>query len=230
MQVVRGNIDNEENLRVLASYEDCLVNKFKACEKEAAQVRESFKEQLLEELSIRYVQVMEDATSTDEIKDEMIYDLSGYLLKTRDSVWADCDDCRKGLITTYGDLPDDFLSDEYTASRNFGNLIFVTVNFFKVIQLVENVVSQFFDNSNHVYVNNCFEEVISELCKLEVINPCCQKHEDSLPYLMMQYVHIRFHIESKRFRNIHLSKERTQMNINKKLSKIPNHEKNKPRK
>ena len=65
-------------------------------------------------------------------------------------------------------------------------------------------------------------QVMSELCKLNVLNVCCDKHEDSLPYLIMQYVHIRFHTESKRFRNIHLSSDRTQMKTNKKLSRIPN--------
>lgn len=87
MHIERGNIDNEDNLRVLVSYEECLLNKFKACEKEAAEIRESFKEQLLSELSVRYVTVMDDEMSTDETKDEMIYDMCGYLLKTRDTVW-----------------------------------------------------------------------------------------------------------------------------------------------
>ncbi|KAK4006168.1 hypothetical protein OUZ56_011323 [Daphnia magna] len=63
MHVVRGNIDNEENLRVLVSYQECLLNKFKACEKGAAQIHESFKEQLLEELSVWYVDVMDKVTS-----------------------------------------------------------------------------------------------------------------------------------------------------------------------
>ncbi|EFX76745.1 hypothetical protein DAPPUDRAFT_248400 [Daphnia pulex] len=60
MHVERGNIDNEENIRVLVSYEEGLLNKFKASEKEAAAIRESFKEQLLSDLSERYVTVMDD--------------------------------------------------------------------------------------------------------------------------------------------------------------------------
>jgi hypothetical protein len=76
MHVERGNVNNEENLRTLVSYEECLLNKFKSCEKEAAQIRESFKEQLLEELLVRYyVSVMEDQLSDVEMKDEMIYDM-----------------------------------------------------------------------------------------------------------------------------------------------------------
>ena len=100
MHVIRGNVDSAENIRILVSYQDCLVNKFKACEQEAAQLRESFKAQLLEELSIRYVEVMDDPKSSDDIKDEMIYDMCGYLLKTRDSVWKDCAECKKGLRST----------------------------------------------------------------------------------------------------------------------------------
>jgi regulation of enolase protein 1 (concanavalin A-like superfamily) len=33
---------------------------------------------------------MEDEISSDEGKDEIIYDMCGYLLKIRDSVWIDC--------------------------------------------------------------------------------------------------------------------------------------------
>jgi hypothetical protein len=46
------------------------------------------------------------------------------------------------------------------------------------------VVTNFFDNDAHIYVTNFYEEVMSELCKLNVLNVCCDKHEDSLPYLI----------------------------------------------
>jgi hypothetical protein len=223
MQVIRGNVDSAESIRILVSYQECLVNKFKACEQEAAQLRESFKEQLLEELSVRYVTVMDDPKSSDDIKDEMIYDMCGYPLKTRDSVWKDCVECKKGLLTRYGDLPSDFMSAEYTAERNYGGLLFSTVNFFKVIRLVEDILSDFFEEKDHVYVTNGYEKVMSELCKLKIINPCCKSHVESLPYLMMEYVQIRFHTESKRFRNLHLSKIRTDMNFNKKMSRTASH-------
>ncbi|XP_045024865.1 uncharacterized protein LOC123469721 isoform X2 [Daphnia magna] len=205
---------------------ECLLNKFKACEKEAARIRESFKEQLLEELSVRYVDVMDNQSSNDEVKHEMLYDMCGYLVKTRDSVWIHCPNCKKGLITKYEDLPSTFLSADYTADRNHGGLTFVTVNFFKIIQLVENVMSNFFDNDSHVYISNCYETVMSEICKLKLLNVFCFEHEESLPYIILQYVHIRFHTESKRFRNFYLSKERTQMKTNKKMSRTSIHAKN----
>jgi hypothetical protein len=171
--VEHGNVDNEDNLRILVSYEECLLNKFKSCEKEAAQIRESFKEQLLEELSVRYVSVMEDQLSDDEMKNEMIYDMCGYLVKTRDSVWKNCPDCMKAIITKYEDLPSTFLSAEYTAERNHGGLTFVTVNFLKIIRFVADVISKFFYNNEHIYVSNCYESVISELCQLKLLNIFC---------------------------------------------------------
>ncbi len=127
----------------MVSYEQCLLNKLKNCEKESAQIRESFKDKLLNELSVRYVNVMEDEISSDEGKDEIIYDMCGYLLKTRDSVWIDCDKCKKGLIIKYEDLPTNFLSAEYTAERNHGGLTFVTIHFFKIIKKVANVMTIF---------------------------------------------------------------------------------------
>ncbi|KAK4023776.1 hypothetical protein OUZ56_009172 [Daphnia magna] len=87
-------------------------------------------EELLEELSVRYVDVMDNQSSNDEVKHEMLYDMCGYLVKTRDSVWIHCPNCKKGLITKYEDLPSTFLSADYTADRNHGGLTFVTVKFF----------------------------------------------------------------------------------------------------
>ena len=66
------------------------MNKFKENEKEAAEVRESFKDKLLKELNIRYVGEMQNIP-IEEVQDELIYNLCGYLLHTRKSV-LDCED------------------------------------------------------------------------------------------------------------------------------------------
>ena len=123
-------------MTVLISYKQCLLNKFKTCEKESVQIRGAFKDQLLDELSVRYVNVIDDEISSDEAKDEMIYYMCGYLLKTRDSIWTDCDESKKGLISKYEDLLKNFLSAEYNAERSHGGLTFATVNFFKIFQKV----------------------------------------------------------------------------------------------
>ena len=123
----------------------------------------------MKELSVRYVSVMEDQLSDDEMKDEMIYDMCKYLVKTRDSVWKNCPDCMKGIITKYEDLLSTFLSAEYTAERNQGGLTFVTVNFLKIIWLREDVLRKFFYNNEHNYVSNCYKSVICELCHFKIV-------------------------------------------------------------
>ncbi|KAK4022565.1 hypothetical protein OUZ56_008025 [Daphnia magna] len=87
-------------------------------------------------------------------------------------------------------------------------------------------MKRYIDNDSHVYISNCYETVMSEICKLKLLNVFCFEHEESLPYIILQYVHIRFHTESKRFRNFYLSKERTQMKTNKKMSRTSIHAKN----
>lgn len=85
MAVQRGNVDNEEDLRMLVTYQKCLSNKFKACEKESKAIKESLKEKLQKELFVCNVTSMPDLPP-DEIKDELIYDLAGYLLHSRTTV------------------------------------------------------------------------------------------------------------------------------------------------
>jgi len=64
------------------------------------------------------------------------------------------------------------MSAEYTAERNYGALLFTAVNFFKIIKLVEKILSDFFEEKDHVYVTNCYEKVMSKLCKLKTVYPC----------------------------------------------------------
>lgn len=218
-----GNIDNAENIQILTDFQESLLDKFKNCAIQSANLRESLKENLLQELSIRYVEDM-PLSNIDETQKSLIYDMSGYLLKTRKSVYSDCYECTQGLVTTYEKLSENFTCADLEASRNFGGLTFATEGFFNVILLVENVISDFFEDKNHVFVSNCIDVVMSGLCELKVRNPCCNQHEDRLVKLIMYYVKIRFFTEAKHLRNLVLSQSKTKMHVNKKLSRIPSHE------
>ncbi len=218
MAVQRGNVDNEEDLRLLVSYQKCLSNKFKACEKESKAIKDSLKEKLQKELFVRNVASMPDLPP-EEVKDELIYDLAGYLLHTRTTV-TECEKCRKGLQTKLEELPETFLAADYTAKRTRGGLKFVTVEFFKIIQVVEEVLSKHFESKEHVYLEKSYETVIEQICEQNLSNPCCDNHPESLAYLITEYIHIRFHLESTRYRNLYLLKERSVSHANKKKSKI----------
>jgi hypothetical protein len=218
IHVQRGNVDNEEELRILVKYQQCLVNKFKENEKEAADIRQSFKDKLLSELSIRYVDEMPNIP-IEEVQDGLIYNVCGYLLHTRKSV-LDCEACRKGMITKLEDLPETFLPVNYTEARSRGGLKYATENFFKVFQLVEVILSNQFEKESHVFIKDSYEIVMDRICELNLSNPCCESHPECLPFLIMEYVRIRYHFESKRYRNLYFSKEHSQNHSNMKKSKL----------
>lgn len=58
--VKNGNVDDEDELKVLVGYKKCLVDRFKAIEAERKQAKLSLKDKLLSELSIRYVDHIEN--------------------------------------------------------------------------------------------------------------------------------------------------------------------------
>ncbi|KZS13884.1 Uncharacterized protein APZ42_020883 [Daphnia magna] len=68
--------------------------------------------------------------------------------------------------------------------------------------------------------SNSYEEVLSKIKELSLIPISCTQHPGTLPYLIMEYVHIRFHFEAKRYQNLHLSKQNASILNHKKLSKI----------
>ena len=88
-----ANIDNQEQLHVLVSYKNCLVHKFRECVKSAAEIKHALKDQLVKELSIRFVDTV-NTDSVDSTNSQLIYDLCGYLIHTRSSVLS-CEHCKK---------------------------------------------------------------------------------------------------------------------------------------
>lgn len=172
----------------------------------------------MDELTIRFRDEM-PKLPVDEVKDELLYDLCGYLLHTHKSTY-DCEDCKKGMITKLEELPESFLAPEYTAARTYGGLKFTTERFFQVFQQVEAVVSKQFESKEHIYIKDSCENVIEKICDLNLCNPCCESHPETLPFLIMEYVRIRYHLESSRYRNLHFSKEQSKRHANSKMSRV----------
>ncbi|KZS06429.1 Uncharacterized protein APZ42_030122 [Daphnia magna] len=65
----------------------------------------------------------------------MAYDLCGYIVKTRKHLTA-CEACKNLVRCTELDLPKDFTADQYTAMRNHGYPVYVTVPFLKPLGLL----------------------------------------------------------------------------------------------
>ena len=215
-----GNVDNEDELQVLVKYKKCLVDRFKDIEEGRKQAKLSLKDQLLTELSIRYLdQIDKDESSykTDDGHGRR-YDICGYLLHSRCEV-LECPKCKSLLKTEESELPESFSPANNTLTRTYGYLKLASVQMFECFKKVESLVAKHFSSDDHIYIRDAFEQVINQIGSLHLVPLSCDEHPDVLPFLMMEYVQIRFYFESKRYRDLNLSKTKTAVHTGNKLAK-----------
>ena len=144
-----ANIEDSDDFHVLADFKDCLLHKFRNNKKAAADLREALKDVLMEGISSRYVNELQ-LSKVDRKSSLLIYDVCGYMMKTRSFLYDDREDCKRSVITTEDELPEEFTADEFTRSRTRGGLLFVTPRVYQTISEVEAVVSEHFKSPTHV--------------------------------------------------------------------------------
>lgn len=218
--VVKGSsIDSSEQIVVLATISKCLQHKAKQSDIAAADLKKCMEDILLKELTSRYVDSLPEREKVDYINDIAIYDVCGYMLKARPSVTV-CLDCKHSVQCDELELPPDFNFDHFTGLRTRGNLIFVTVNMFQTFRVIESIIESHFNPIGQMYAENSFEECITKISKAQILKLFCDIHRDHhLPYLIREYVGVRYHFESVRLKNLMLSQSKAVKVSNAKLSK-----------
>ena len=199
----------------------CLQQHAKASDIAVATIKECLKEELLEELSIRFVgDVINPKAKSDYLDDVAMYELYGYLVHARPSL-TNCQDCKKSIVADELHLPDDFLAADLTKMRSKGFLTFVTIPMFKTIREIEGVIKWHFNNPEHFYVLDTFQHCITKICNLHLIPIFCEQHGEALiPYMVMKYTKIRHHFEAKRLNNLLLSKQKAKVKAKFKEGKL----------
>ncbi|KAK4003944.1 hypothetical protein OUZ56_005689 [Daphnia magna] len=187
-QVKGSNIDNKEPLEMLVTMSQCLQQHAKDIDITVKDFKEAIKDKLLAELTIRYVDDIPKGGKNDFNLNLMVYDLCGYIVKTRKHLTA-CEVCKNLVRCHELDLPKDFTADQYTAMRNRGYLVYVTVPFFKTILVVELAIQSHFEDLNHIYIHDSFELCCAKIAELHTVPLFCDEHRDyNLKYLVMEYV------------------------------------------
>lgn len=77
---------------ILVAYKQCLVYKFRECEKEAKEIKKNLKDSLQKEFLVRYSNEIPDGKS-DTTRDQLVYDFCGYIIHTHNEVCGTCKDC-----------------------------------------------------------------------------------------------------------------------------------------
>jgi hypothetical protein len=218
----KANADDKEDVYQLVSYAKCWINRFKECERKAAAMKASLRDNLFDEISIRHVDVVQN-DEKDVTRNNLIYDLCAFMFQTRGQLIS-CQECKETVVCEEADLPDEFTAKQYTAFRNRGGLIFVTIPVFQSIREVEKIISSQFEDDGHYLVRDSYEICMS---KIKVLNLCpffCDTHLDSLhadsyPYLIMEFVQVRYHFESNRFQERNLTEVESNVRQNFKMAK-----------
>ncbi len=127
----------------LVTMSKCLQQQAKECDVQAADLKAVLENELLKELTIRYVTELRGEEHPDFIRDIMLYHLCGYMLHSRSNI-TKCEDCKKTVICEELELPPEFTADYYSALRNRGNLIFVTVGMFQTFRLIDKTIPYYY--------------------------------------------------------------------------------------
>ncbi|XP_046459782.1 uncharacterized protein LOC124206146 [Daphnia pulex] len=91
----------------------------------------------------------------------------------------------------------------------------------EMLREVEKIISSQFEDDGHYLVRDSYEICMS---KIKVLNLCpffCDTHRaDSYPYLIMEFVQVRYHFESKRFQERNLAEVDSNVRQNFKMAKL----------
>jgi hypothetical protein len=218
--IIQGaNVDNVEQMNILLTMSKCLQRQAKESDIRASDLRSVLEDKLLKEITIRFVDKINEPANSNFVKDILIYDLCGYMIHTRKSL-SKCPDCYKSLRCEELELPEDFTADHYTRIRNKGFLIFVTVNMFQTFRVMEKVIEGHFEPIGQMYVEESFQECMEKISTCHLVPIFCDIHRDEkLPYLIREYVGVRYHFESKRLKNLLLAEASANVKKKQKIGK-----------
>ena len=196
--------DREERMYLLSSYANSMIARCKKEGKDAKMKRASVIQAIGDGLSIADDDHGNAQTSSkDDTISHVVYDLCGYLLRTRKHLLK-CPACLETLSAKDKDsLPKEHAPSTWTSIKSLGGLKFCSDEMFETFRAVEEVLRQHF-SSNQVYMRDSFELVLSKLTsnKLKIPKICCDQHRDEIvPSLIYEYIMIRFHFQAKSARN-----------------------------
>lgn len=224
-QIKNGNVDNDNDMTLLTSYKECMLQKFKQNTEEAKNLKLEMME-ILEE-NFTYTNDEEDAVlKENEVTEEqnstshhITYDLCGFLLHARQSMIT-CKDCWKSLQVKKEDLPKEFVNDVLVRQRDCGGLKWASPNLFTTIKTVEKILDEHFETPLG-YVRDSFEDVIFKIGNQKIPPICCDTHREKLvPKLIYEYLVIRFRFKGKNFTNTELSNKKTERHDQRKKGKL----------
>jgi hypothetical protein len=80
--IIKGaNVDNVEQMNILVTMSKCLQRQAKESDIRASELRSVLEDKLLKEITIRFVDKIDEPVNSNFVKDIFIYDLCGYMIQ-----------------------------------------------------------------------------------------------------------------------------------------------------
>ncbi len=218
---VNGNIDNEERMTMLTTYKNCMVKSFKENAEGAAAMRNNLKDELLKGLVYSTECHRKSESSLDLVQSNAVYYLCGYLLHSR-APQINCQSCIDSLSSPENELPSDFYASYMTSLKTKGGLLFASLGMFHTFAKVERMVQDHFKGGD-AYIRDSFELIIRKIAGkgLTLPNICCDSHRNEMvPFLIYEYIEIKYHLESKRLKVELVEKAKKEQHKLRKLSNM----------
>ena len=172
----RANVDKVELMKLLTTYKENMLDRFKSDQKETKKRRDKLKSKLAK--GIQFLDYdASNLQSYDKYLEHVVYDLAGYMLHARRKLIGKCDDCWKSLLTNDQLKPDSFYADKLVVLKNKGGLKIPTKNMFTVILEVEKILIKHFA-SDDAYIRDSFDTVISKVSEMKIHPICCELHRE----------------------------------------------------
>ena len=180
-----------------------MMKSFKENVSQAAKMRNNLKDTLLKGLILSTNSEMDkNGDKLDLVQLNTTYYLLGYVHHTRkDQIYCEC--CFDFLTTEQNELPNDFYAAYITKLKSQGFLRFASLGMYYTFAKVEKILQDHF-KTDKAYLRDSFEKVIKEVATngLGIPKICCESHRESMfSFLVYEYIEIRYHIESKRYKN-----------------------------
>ena len=220
----RANVDKSEQMKLLTTYKENMLNRFKADEKETKRRRDGLKSKLAKGITFLDYDAQNEK-SYDKYLEHVVYDLAGYMLHARRKLIGNCDGCWKSLLTNDQLKPDSFYGDKLVVLKSKGGLKSPTKNMFAVILEVEKILIKHFASAD-AYIRDSFDSVISKMSEMKVHRICCELHREKLASsLIYEYIVIRYRFQGKRKKQEEAAKADSVRHTQRKLSKISQQDK-----
>jgi hypothetical protein len=202
---VHGNIDDEERMHILTTYKDCMLKSFRENAKEAAAICKNLKDTLLKGIISSTENQKTDSAENelDLVQANSTYYLCGYIIHTR-APQISCESCIASLLRLENELPSDFYAAFITSMKSIRYLRFASLKMFYAFSKVERLLQNHFQ-SDRAFIRDSFDHIIAAVANDGMggfPNICCPEHnQKTVPFLIFEYIEIRYHIEAKRYKN-----------------------------